>query len=116
MKVKINNVLPLICLLLTLLVVIVAACLSYPPLKQKSFSATYEAVFVSHMWNEDKVNVNTAPLEELMVLKGIGEVKARAIIDMRNEKGPFENAENLLKVKGIGEKTLEDIRPFICFD
>jgi len=56
------------------------------------------------------VNINTAGLEELMTLDGIGEVKAAAIIEYRRENGAFSSVEELLKVKGIGEKTLAKIR------
>lgn len=59
------------------------------------------------------VNINTATAEQLMTLKGIGEVKSQAIIDYRNKNGAFRNIEQLLFVKGIGEKTLDKIRDHI---
>jgi competence protein ComEA len=57
-----------------------------------------------------KVNVNTADEGGLMSLKGIGKVKAKAIIDYRQKNGPFKTVDDLAKVEGIGEKTLNDLR------
>ena len=54
-----------------------------------------------------KVNINTASKEELMTLDGIGETYAERIIAFRDQNGPFQNPEDILKVKGIGEKTYE---------
>ena len=54
-----------------------------------------------------KVNINTATREQLISLKGIGESYADRIIEYREKNGPFQAPEDLLKVKGIGEKTLE---------
>lgn len=56
------------------------------------------------------VNINTGGINELSKLKGIGEVKAKAIIEYRQENGPFQSIDDIVKVKGIGAKTLENNR------
>lgn len=56
---------------------------------------------------EGKVNINTATVEELKTLKGIGEKKAEAIIEYRKKNGSFKNKEELMKVRGIGKKLYE---------
>jgi len=53
------------------------------------------------------VNINTASLEALCSLSGIGPVKAQAIIDYRAQHGPFSSPQDLIKVKGIGQITLD---------
>jgi len=54
------------------------------------------------------VEINQATATELAThLKGIGETKAKAIIDYRKKHGPFKSHDELLNVKGIGEKTLQ---------
>ena len=58
------------------------------------------------------VNINTASQKELDALPGIGEVLAQRIIDYRSANGPFSTVDELTKVKGIGEKTLEKLKPY----
>ena len=55
------------------------------------------------------VDINTAGLEELMTLPGVGEKRAQAILDYRAEHGPFRYVEDLIRVEGIGEGLLEGI-------
>ena len=56
------------------------------------------------------VDINTAGLEELQTLSGIGPALAQRILDFREANGPFASVEDLLKVRGIGEATLEKFR------
>ena len=59
------------------------------------------------------VNINLADKIQLMSLPFIGEVKAERIIQYREDFGKFESIEELMKVSGIGPKTLEKLKPFV---
>ena len=57
-----------------------------------------------------QVNINTASIEELMQLEGVGSAYAQKIIEYREANGPFENPEDITNVKGIGDATYEKNR------
>lgn len=59
------------------------------------------------------ININTASLEELMSINGLGEAKAKAIIKYREENGYFKIIDDLLNVSGIGEALFEKIKEYI---
>ena len=61
------------------------------------------------------VNVNTATAEELQLLPGIGAARADALIELRQERGGFKSLEQLKDVKGIGDASLERLRPYVRF-
>lgn len=62
------------------------------------------------------VNINTADSEALQTLPGIGPQRAQDILDYRNEHGSFEAKEDLLKISGIGEKTLDKLIDLITVE
>ncbi len=53
----------------------------------------------------EKININTASVEQLMQLDRVGATYAERIVEYREKMGPFENPEDIMKVKGIGQKT-----------
>ncbi|MCK4620856.1 MAG: helix-hairpin-helix domain-containing protein [Desulfuromonadales bacterium] len=65
---------------------------------------------------QGKVVLNTATLEQLVELKGIGDKTAQKIIDYRNEHQGFSALDELVNVKGIGEKTLESLLPYLILE
>ena len=62
---------------------------------------------------DNKISINTASLSELMNIKGIGEIKAKSIIEYREKNGLFKSIEDITKVKGIGSSTFEKIKDYI---
>jgi competence protein ComEA len=59
---------------------------------------------------EPLINLNTATLDQLESLPGIGPALGQRILDYREQHGPFRKVEDLLNVSGIGEKRLADLR------
>ena len=80
-----------------------------------------ESVGVAHEVNQaptdtlaaGPINLNTATLDQLKTLPGIGDTKANQIISYRSTLGRFSTLEQLLEISGIGEKTLEAVRPLV---
>ena len=64
--------------------------------------------------DSSKININTATLEELDKLPGVGEATANKIISHREENGQFKNIEDIKNVNGIGDKKFENMKELIC--
>lgn len=64
--------------------------------------------------DSDCVDINSATLEELDRLPGIGPTYAQRIIEYRTAHGPFRDVEELIQVKGIGPATVEKVRDLVC--
>lgn len=62
---------------------------------------------------DKKISLNTASLELLMTLPGIGEAKARSIITYREKEGKFSKIEDIMDISGIGESIFEKIKDYI---
>ncbi len=60
------------------------------------------------------VNINTAGVDELETLPGVGEATAQAIVDEREKSGPFASVEDIMRVSGIGEKKFAKLQGLIC--
>jgi competence protein ComEA len=60
-----------------------------------------------------RVDLNSAPWQEIALVPGLGESKAKAIVEDREKKGSFESVEDLTRVPGIGEKTVSAISRYV---
>ena len=61
----------------------------------------------------ERLDLNSATVEQLVSLKGVGDVLAQRIIDYRQQHDRFNSLDELSQVKGIGDKKLEQLRPFL---
>jgi competence protein ComEA len=59
------------------------------------------------------LDLNSATLEELQTLPGVGPTLAKSIINFREKSGPFRRVEDLLAIRGITKKKLEKLRPYV---
>ena len=75
--------------------------------------AAIPAVRDESAYRAARIDLNTATLSDLTRLPGIGEKKGQAILDKRTELGGFQNVDQLLEVRGIGEGILARISPYV---
>lgn len=61
----------------------------------------------------DTIDINQADREQLMQIDGIGAAKAAAIVEYREQNGPFESVDQLTEVNGVGDATLENNRDML---
>ena len=59
------------------------------------------------------IDINTAGVEQLQQLPGVGPVTAKSIVDFRKKSGPFRRVEDLLAIRGISEKRFRAIAPYV---
>jgi comEA protein len=76
-------------------------------------SGAYAAEKTDAKGSEKLININTAGVSELVKLPRVGEKIAQRIIDYREKNGKFKTLEDLMKVKGIGEKTFKGFEGMI---
>jgi competence protein ComEA len=80
---------------------------------EKNINKTVDKIQISEQNNNYKININTADESELTTLPGIGDKKAETIIAYRDENGEFKSVEDIMNVKGIGEKLFDGIKDLI---
>ena len=78
------------------------------PITQAPIVTLPESETVNQTTTLSRININTATQEELMLLKSVGEVKAQAIIDYRNNNGRFRDVYELSNVEGISDKIIAE--------
>lgn len=74
---------------------------------------TSQTLVIPATTDAQRLDINRATVEELQALPGIGEVLARRVVERRTARGSFNTVEDLLEVKGIGEKRLNSLRQMI---
>ena len=66
-------------------------------------------LFSGAVFSAEKININTASVEQLQTLSGVGEATAKAIVQYREENGKFSRIDDLKNVKGIGQKKFDKL-------
>ncbi|HEM3602455.1 TPA: helix-hairpin-helix domain-containing protein [Streptococcus suis] len=79
-------------------------------------TSTTASSAISPEGNESKVNLNTATEADLQTISGIGAKRAADIIAYREANGGFKSVDDLNNVSGIGDKTMESIRPYVTVE
>ena len=78
-------------------------------------ASIFVAANTSYAVGTEKINLNTATMEQLQELPGVGPVTARRIVDYR-ENSPFSVPEDLMQVKGIGQKTFAKLKDLVTVE
>ena len=91
------------------------ATLAYDISKREGLISSDSSTEKDYKPQTEIININTAEKQNLVKLPKIGIVTAERIIRFRDDYGPFKSLDDLLKVKGIGPKTLEKLKPQITF-
>jgi competence protein ComEA len=73
-----------------------------------------DKIVIPHIKEYPCISINTATLDELVALNGVGEVTANRILEYRTTFGYFRKLEDLMQIKGIKEKTFEKFKHQIC--
>ncbi len=110
--------------MLMLLAVVGTAAFSLPPfLEAKGVVYTESTKKTTRMTTataktvpQKKINLNTATAAELMTIPGIGEGYAARILEYREKNGPFREVDELMNIKGIGEKRFKKWSPYLSVD
>lgn len=64
----------------------------------------------------DLIEVNHATAQDWMVLPGIGEKRAQALVDLRERKGSLKEPQELVQAEGISQALVQEITPYLCFE
>lgn len=98
--------------LLSSLLVLSALALNVPAISaQEHNSGNMQGSEAKH--EQQRIDLNSATVEQLISLPGVGQSKAQAIVKYREEVGPFLEVAQLTQVKGIGEKMLNKIERYV---
>ncbi len=81
-----------------------------------AYAPETDIVYAQEIDENNKININEADIYELDKLYGIGEGFAKRIIEYRTKNGKFEVIQDIMKVSGIGEKTFNGIKDYICVE
>lgn len=93
-----------------------AACLLMPLAHAENKAEGNKTKAMSSEIQSGPISLNSASMQELSEIKGVGTAKAQAIIDYRKENGGFKELDELTQVKGIGPSILESNRPLLSLE
>ena len=101
---------------LYLVAVITFIFIAWLPQAQGTEELNIEKPAVEGLTGMNKININTASIEELTQLQGIGDEYAKGIVEYRELHGLFTKPEDIMNVKGIGQVTFEKIKDLIVVE